>query len=186
VGLEKKKENYEKKELVLNEKIPKEIIEKEVKGKCLNCENNDLIYREVLYEIPNFGKYLLFSLECKKCGFVFKDYFPVEEKGNKEFKVILKDEKALNSLIVRGEDCYIYFDNIDLEIKPIEGESFLTTFEGLLERIEKAVRLMGNEEILKKFERLKKVQEPLVFLFKDKRGLSKIIEKKGNIEIIDF
>jgi C4-type Zn-finger protein len=176
----------EKNEKILNPKIPKKIIEKDVKGKCLNCSGENLIYREVLYDVPNFGKYLLFSFECKKCGFIFKDYFPIEEKGNKEFKVVLKDEKALNSLIVRGEDCYIYFDNIGLEIKPIEGESFLTTFEGLIDRIERAVKIMGDEKVIKKLEELKKVKEPLIFRFKDKRGLSKVIERKGDIEIIEF
>jgi C4-type Zn-finger protein len=87
------KESEEKKGLPNNPQIPKEIKEKEVKGKCLNCGNTDLIYREVVYDIPNFGKYFLFSLECKECGFVFKDYFPIEEKGSKEFLVLINSDK---------------------------------------------------------------------------------------------
>ncbi|MEO2154525.1 MAG: hypothetical protein ABGW69_01840 [Nanoarchaeota archaeon] len=165
------------------EEKKKEIIEKEIEGKCLNCGHNKLIYREVDYEIPNAGKYKLISFECKKCGFVFKDFYPIEQKEGKKIKLKIKDKKALNTLISRSSDAWIYLKNIDLVVKPIEGEPMLTTIEGLLQKMEKAVKLMNNKNINEKFEKLKNLEEEIEIEIEDKSGLSNVVEKKGNIEI---
>lgn len=159
------------------------IKETKINGKCVNCENNSLIYREIIYDIPNFGKYLLYSIQCEKCNFTIKESLPLEKKEKKHFKVILFNERALNSIFVRGEDCQIYFENLDLFIDPIRGDPYITTLEGLLHRIESVLKIMGDKKILEKFEDLKKFKEPLVFVFKDNSGISEVIEKKGNIKI---
>jgi zinc finger protein len=161
----------------------KKISEEVIKGKCLNCGHNELIKRETVYEVPNFGKYYLMSLECKKCGFTYKDYFSLEEGKPKKLKIILKDKEALNSLFVRGEDAKIYVKNLDLEVKPIEGEPLLTTFEGFLNKLDRIIKIMDNEKIKKKFEELKEVKEPIEIIIEDPKGISKVIEKKGQIEV---
>ena len=163
--------------------MKEKIKEKRIKGKCLNCENNNLIFRELVYEVPNFGKYQLMSIECEECGFIYRDYFSLESKEPKKIRIKLKDKESLNSLFARGEDAKIIIKNLDLEIKPIEGESLLTTFEGLLYKIESIIKIMDNEKIKKKFEDLKNLKEAIEIEIDDPKGVSKIIEKKGEIEV---
>ena len=165
------------------EEKKKKMIEKEIKGKCLNCGHDRLIYRETIYEVPNSGKYMLVSMECKKCGFVYKDFYPIEKKEGKRIEITVKDKKGLNTLISRSEDAWIKLDNLNLVVKPIEGEPLLTTIEGLLNKMEKAVNLMDNKEVKEKFQKIKDLKEPVKIIIEDLSGLSKVVEKKEGSEV---
>ena len=161
----------------------KKFVEKKIKGKCLNCGHNELIYRETIYEIPNSGKHMIVSMECPKCGFVYKDFYPIEKKESKEINIEVKDKEGLNTLISRSSDAWIKLENLNLVVKPIEGEPMLTTIEGLLNKMEKAVNIMGNEKVKKKFKEMLELKEPIKIKILDKSGLSNVVYKKGNVDV---
>lgn len=102
---------------------------------CASCGKETLEVREIYSEIPRFGRMVIVSMLCSRCGYRLNDSVSLESKGPKriEFKVLRPAD--LSARLIRSQTSYVTVPELGLELKPgPRSEAFITNVEGLLER----------------------------------------------------
>jgi len=102
---------------------------------CASCGRDTLEVREIYSEIPRFGRMVMVSMLCSRCGYRVNDSVSLEGKGPRriEFKVLGPSD--LSARLIRSQTSHITVPELGLELKPgPRSEAFITNVEGLLER----------------------------------------------------
>ncbi len=161
--------------------------------KCPYCKADLEIY-EKIHKIPYFGEILIFTVRCPKCGFRKTDIEILKEEGKTKYILEVKEEEDLNSLVIRSTTGRIEIPELGVEIEPgPAAEAFITTVEGILDRIERIVKVAmrwrleeGNleayekaKEILNKINLAKEGKFSFTLIIEDERGNSAIVSKKA-------
>lgn len=105
-------------------------------GKCPACGSEKLEVSAYVYEVPYFGKIMIEVWKCRDCGYKKSDVSTLEHEG--EVKIVFPVRRAedLNALVVKSSTASIEIPELGVEIFPgPAAQGYITTVEGLLERI---------------------------------------------------
>jgi zinc finger protein len=153
---------------------------------CANCGRETMEVKEIYSEIPRFGRMVIVSMLCPKCGYRLNDSISLESKGpNKiEFRVACPED--LSTRLIRSNSSHITIPEFGLELKPgPKSEAFITNVEGLLERflqvVEQLERISGDDEkgrIAASAQAIRKAMQgemPFTLIVEDEMGNSAVI-----------
>ncbi len=161
--------------------------------KCPYCKSDLEIY-EKIHEIPYFGKIVIFTVRCPNCGFKKSDIEILEEKEPLRYEFKVENLEDLNTLVIRSSTGKISIPELGIDIEPgPAAEGFITTVEGILDRIERIVRTAarwrleeGNieafrkaQDVLKKIYEAKEGKFKFTLIVEDERGNSAIVSDKA-------
>lgn len=114
---------------------------------CPQCDTRAYL-TEHLDEIPHFGKILISTLSCQKCGFKLNDVMAAETKAPAGYKAKIEKEKDLETKVVRSSSGTIRVPKLGISIEPgPSAEGYITNVEGVLERMEQVMKsAIGAED----------------------------------------
>jgi zinc finger protein len=155
----------------------------------VNCPycNSEL---KILFEeksVEFFGKILIFTFKCEKCGYKDSDVYTLDFKEPKAYYLKVKNEEDLFAKIVRSNYGIVEIKELKAKLLPISSKAFITNVEGFLNMLEdflvsqknftKGKKLEKIEKLIEKIERMKNLKEEFTLIVKDVTGISKIVGK---------
>jgi len=150
------------------------------------------------YEIPFFGKSLLFSAVCKHCGYKHSDVFSTEEREPIRLMFKAESEEDLLVRVVRSSQASIEIPELGIRIDPgIMSQGYISNVEGVLRRIEEvlegqlivekdALKRKKVEELLGKIEKMKDGKAEFTLIIEDPSGNSEIASEKTKREKLNL
>ena len=139
------------------------------------------------YDVPFFGEILIFTACCSSCGYHATDVTVLsEEEKRKRCELEVSLVEDLNVLVVRSSAGSIEIPELGVRIEPKRGEAFISTVEGVLERVEDVVKLLSRDrrgkeqadEVLKRIAAIKAGEANMTLIIDDPTGNSAIISDK--------
>ena len=141
------------------------------------------------YDVPFFGGIMIFTAVCSSCGYHATDVMVLseeEEKKRKRCELVVSSVEDLNALVVRSSAGSIEIPELGVSIEPKRGEAFISTVEGVLERVEDVVNLLSGDgtgkkradEVLKQIDQIKSGEASMTLIIDDPTGNSVIISDK--------
>ncbi len=161
--------------------------------KCPVCKKEMRIV-EIPYEIPYFGKVVLFSMVCS-CGYKFSDVILPEMSKPARYKIKV-NASTLSARVVKSSTAIIKIPELEIEVFPgPRSEGYISNVEGVLLRMENAVKTAllfsenekqkkKAEEILQALEKARKGKKELTLIIEDPSGNSVIIHELAEREEI--
>jgi len=109
-----------------------------------------------------------------------------EAKKRKRCELVVSSVEDLNALVVRSSAGSIEIPELGVSIEPKRGEAFISTVEGVLERVEDVVNLLSGDgtgkkradEVLKQIDQIKSGEASMTLIIDDPTGNSVIISDK--------
>ena len=140
------------------------------------------------YNIPYFGDIMLFTVSCPSCGYHSSDVMLLSgDKNRKRHEILVSTTEDLNITVVRSSYGRIEIPELGVSVEPRRGESFITTVEGVLTRVERVVKMLSREEegarkeraerILRRIEDIKAGKAKMRLIIDDPTGNSAIIPR---------
>ena len=132
---------------------------------CPICGKGDLEVVEVYHDIPFFGKVVLTSMTCSRCGYRRSDVASLEIKPPCRYELRVESPEDLNVRVVRSSTATITIPELGVEIKPGPiAEGFISNVEGVLRRVERVLEQLVRdaetpEEEAKAKEALERIKE---------------------------
>ncbi len=161
----------------------KEIIYKVV---CASCGEESLEVKEIYTKMPRFGKMLIISMLCSRCGYRVFDTVALEYVGPSKIEYSVKELKDLSARVIRSTASTILIPELGLELRPgPRSEAFITNVEGVLDRFLAIAEQLyrGSEGRIR--DRAKKVLDNIKLAMDGKIQFTIIIEdESGNSAII--
>ena len=153
---------------------------------CPVCHKKTLRLIDKEYNVPYFGKISLFTMICDNCGFSKSDVESLEKKEAVRYELLIENEKDLNTKVVKSSSAKIIVPRI-LSIEPgIASQGYITTIEGVLNRVLYGLRLRYDAEpnkklknMIKKIEKVKAGHESIKVIIEDPNGNSAILSEKA-------
>jgi len=153
---------------------------------CANCGRETMEVKEIYSEIPRFGKMVIVSMLCPKCGYRVSDSISLENKGPKRIEFAVKPPNDLSARLIRSHSSLIAIPELGLGLKPgPKSEAFITNIEGLLDRFLQVVEQLestsaGAEKkrialLLGKIRQAMKGELPFTLVIEDEMGNSAVI-----------
>ncbi len=138
------------------------------------------------YNIPYFGDIMLFTLSCPSCGYHSSDVLLLSSGRNKKrHELLVSSVEDLSSTVVRSSYARIEIPELGVNVEPRRGESFITTVEGVLIRVERVVKMLWRNEEGEKRERAERLLQRIAEIKAGKASMRLIIEDPtGNSAII--
>ncbi len=172
-------------------------VDPEVEGvviTCPICREKTLEIKELVYEAPYFGRLLIVSRVCKRCGYSSKASYTLEEKEPIRLKYRIDCVDDLKTKVARSEAARILIPELGASIEPgLAAEAEILTVEAILDRIrEKIVSLIEwsdeeeararAREILNRIEEVLEGKASATLIIEDPRGVSQIVPAVKNKE----
>jgi len=161
---------------------------------CPVCGKKELIVEDYLYEMPLVGKVLISVSKCKNCNYKHNDVRAVDSHGPQRISFKVNEPQDLGVLVVRSSSATIKIPDLGIEITPgPAAQGFITTIEGILDRILDALSVMKNDpemrerDIKEKEEEIlkaKKGQKRFTLIIEDPEGVSRIISERAEKEAL--
>jgi zinc finger protein len=150
---------------------------------CPVCKNKGVVVTETKYFMPNFGKTLLTSMVCEKCGFKRSDVTSLEANDPQTYKIKITKPEDLLIRIMRSSTATIKIPELGITISPSSrAEGFISNVEGVLDRIINKTNIISNqsknEKFFKKIKAAKRGSLPFTIIMIDPVGNSAIISDK--------
>ncbi|MCW3136079.1 MAG: ZPR1 zinc finger domain-containing protein [Canidatus Methanoxibalbensis ujae] len=153
--------------------------------RCSAC-NRTSVLNIAPYEVPYFGDILIFTEICGHCGFRSTDVMIVSERKSVRYEMRVSSVRDLNARVVRSSSGRIEIPELGVNIEPKKGEAFITTVEGVIERVRRIVEMLARSvegdarkrraaEILRKIEDIKEGKATMTLILEDPTGNSAII-----------
>lgn len=157
---------------------------------CASCGLESLEVKEVYVDVPKFGKTVIISMLCAKCGYRVNDVIPLEYKGPKRVEYKVKCLKDLSAKVIRSKNSKITIPELGLELSPgPRAEAFITNVEGLLDRFlciaeylcdtSSGVVKKRAKEVVEKLKRAMNAEIEFTIIMEDELGNSAIIPPEG-------
>ncbi len=159
---------------------------------CPVCGARALKLREYLYEVPFFGRILISTGKCAKCGYTYRDVRLAETTKPKKIVVRVRGEKELRYLLVKSAYAYLAIPEKGYEMIPGPASTgFISTVEGVLHRFLEALNVAckgredkGCEENRKWLEEAIDGKKSFTLIICDYEGASRVIGE--NVEETDL
>lgn len=153
---------------------------------CASCGFESLEVREVYADIPRFGRAVIISMLCKKCGYRVNDIIPLEYKGPSKIEYKVKCLKDLSARVIRAKGSKITIPELGLELTPgPRAEAFITNVEGILNRFLEIAEFLYNtsngitkdkaRDAIEKIKQAMNVEFEFTVIMEDELGNSAII-----------
>ena len=150
------------------------------------CESD---LRITPYEVPYFGEILIFTAFCERCKYRSTDVLVLSERKKKRYEFKVRRCEDLNVRVVRSSFGRIEIPELGVSVEPRRGEAFISTVEGVLERVRRVVEMLAAseeehakkkraKEILRKIEEIKDGKECMTLIIEDPTGNSAIINER--------
>jgi len=138
------------------------------------------------YDIPSFGEAMIFTAVCASCGYRATDVMVLSEKKKTRCEMAISSVEDVNAIVVRSSSGTIEIPELGVNVEPKRGEAFITTVEGVLQRVEDVVKMLGKEEtskqradaVLKQIAEIKLGKARMTLIIDDPTGNSAIIPDK--------
>jgi len=154
---------------------------------CPQCGSWLTIFTQTI-DIPYFGAVLQSSFTCT-CGYRFIDIFPFEEHPPSRYTLTIT-QGELQSRVVKSSTCIIEVPELGVRVDPgPRSEGIVTNVEGILRRIEDAVKIgihwgdtsqkKEGKQILKKIHKILDGSDSATLIVEDSRGFSCIISRNA-------
>ena len=157
-----------------------------MKERCPICgEESDLQF--LPYNIPHFGDAIMFVAVCPSCGYRSTDVRILSENKAKQrrYELVVSSVQDLNVRVIRSSFGRIEIPELGVTVDPKEGDSFISTVEGVLKRVERVVKMLNRdavgdkkkraEQTLVKIEEIKAGKASMTLILEDPTGNSAII-----------
>lgn len=159
---------------------------------CPNCKGKAVLL-ELVKNVPNFGETLMTTITCNECSYRYSDVMALEFKKPCKFILNVKEEKDVNIWVIKSSSSTVEIPELEISIEPTHSSmGYLSTVEGVLERMQSALRIAVNssegnekENAVKKLELLndfKDGKKPFTLIIKDPFGNSAIAGSKAKKE----
>lgn len=154
---------------------------------CPVCKEDSFTTRMEKLEIAYFDEILQLTYSCDGCGFRRSDLHITQEKEPKRYRLDVENLEDLSARVVRSATGHFEVPELDIRAEPGQAaDSFVTNAEGVLDRcinaIETALRGVEDdekkrraEELLRKADRLREVEETWTVIVEDPLGNSAIL-----------
>ncbi|MBS7655272.1 ZPR1 zinc finger domain-containing protein [Candidatus Bathyarchaeota archaeon] len=173
----------------MSERQPREVLFRS--QKCPICKENALNLTQNEVEVEFYGPAILLTALCENCKFTYRDVLLLTSSEPSVMKIKVKNEE-LNAKVIKSSTATILIPELKVKVTPgPASEGYITTIEGVLNRIEEAASLMLSslkglkKENCKKFlealQKAKSGEKEFTFIIKDPYGKSVIIPKKENV-----
>lgn len=160
---------------------------------CASCGRETLEVWEVYSEIPRFGRMVIVSMLCPRCGYRANDSISLENKGPQRIEYRVAGPADLSSRVIRSQSGHVIIPELGLELMPgPKSEAFITNVEGLLVRFLEIARQLetspdgsGAERARASAEAIERAIEgeaPFTLVIEDELGNSAVIpsgQEKG-------
>ncbi len=162
----------------------------EIEGQqCPICGKNTLVLTQIERDIPFFGKVLLMSMSCKNCFYHAADVEILDRKEPARYEFNIETPEDLKVLVVRSSTGKLSIPRI-CSIEPgTTSNGFITTVEGVLNRLKKSIEQLLNDvegekekkarQLLKKLNRILSGWDKAKLILEDPNGNSAIISDKA-------
>jgi zinc finger protein len=156
-----------------------------VKETCPLCGTESEVH-VVPYDIPFFGEVMIFTAVCTSCGYRATDVLMLSEEKQTRCEMVISSVEDVNAIVVRSSSGTIEIPELGVSVEPKRGEAFITTIEGVLQRVENVVKMLGKEgaskkradAVLKQIAEIKLGKARMTLIIEDPTGNSAIIPNK--------
>ena len=140
----------------------------------------------VPYAIPLFGEVMIFTVMCASCGYRATDVLMLAEEKKTRCEMEISSVEDVNAIVIRSSSATIEIPELGVNVEPKRGEAFITTVEGVLQRVENVVKMLGKEAaskpradaVLKQIAEIKLGKARMTLIIEDPTGNSAIIPNK--------
>jgi len=163
----------------------------DVKEKCPVCGTESEL-QFLPYEIPHFGEAMIFTVVCPSCGYRSTDVMILSGEKRRRYEMEVSSAQDLNVQVIRSSFGSIEIPELGVSVEPGRGESFISTVEGVLKRVEEVLKMLSRdvvggkkkraEYILKQIEQIKAGEMCMTLIIDDPTGNSALISDKAKIK----
>lgn len=153
------------------------------KVKCPSCGEYELTISMYAVETRFFGKVVIESGKCSKCGFLYRDVYLAEYGEPKKFEVKVLPGKAGDYLLIKSSSATVIIPELGIEITPgPAAQGYITTARGILENVYELLNRLCqevDEECSKKLDEVSKAIEGEVgftLIVEDPLGRSSVVK----------
>lgn len=101
---------------------------------------------DVFYDVPLFGRAVLSSMSCCRCGYRRSDVFSLEERPPCRCELRVEGPEDLSIRVVRSSTATISIPELGIEIVPgVAAEGFVSNVEGVLRRVEAVLEQLSRD-----------------------------------------
>ena len=112
------------------------MVDSGIQAKCPTCGAQSLSLTSTTHEIPYFGEVLTTVLQCTSCGFRHTDFLPLSQRDPARYTLEIASPEDLRSRVVRSNSGTYRIPEVGFTASPTpQSESFVTSVEGLIERV---------------------------------------------------
>jgi len=159
--------------------------------KCPICKKNSATIIEETYNIPNFGRCFLMSMNCSNCNFHKADIESEETKPPCRYTFTIKNKSDLNVKVVKSSKATIKIPKLRLSITPDPSSTgYFTNIKGILSRFKKIIEEQRDsaedqdikkktKNLLKKLWKVECNDLELKIIIEDPSGNSTILSDKA-------
>ncbi len=162
---------------------------------CPVCGKKAVVIRDVILNIPYFGKTRETTLQCRECGYRHTDFMIEELREPMRFELLIEGTEDLNIRVVRSASGTISVPELGMKVEPgVASEGFISNIEGVLMRfrdaVEQAIHFSEGTaeekasaerggEILQSIDRVREGKEKVTVVIEDPFGNSAILSPKA-------
>jgi zinc finger protein len=106
------------------------------KVRCPSCGDYELTVSMYVVETRFFGKVVIESGKCARCGFLYRDVYLAEYGEPRKFEVKVLSGSAGDYLLVKSSSATVIIPELGIEIAPgPAAQGYITTARGILENV---------------------------------------------------
>ena len=142
----------------------------------------------VPYKIPFFGEIMITTAVCSSCGYHTTDVMVLTEKKRTRCEMVISSTEDLNAIVIRSPFGTIEIPELFVSVEPKRGDAFISTVEGVLNRVEGVVKMLARdvegtakkraETVLEHIDRIKAGKASMTLIIDDPTGNSAVIPNK--------
>jgi len=163
---------------------------------CPACGASDAKLEFFQMQIPYFGEVMESVLLCGRCGYRNADVVVLEEREPARYTLRIESAEDMYARVIRSSRASIEVPELGVEVTPgSEAEGFVSNVEGVLLRIEEAVRIAGRwaesgkareraRELLRQINEIRAGKRRATLIITDPTGNSAILSEKAKKEVL--
>ena len=139
----------------------------------------------VPYKIPIFGEIMITTAVCSSCGYHTTDVMVLTEGKKRRYETVISSADDLNAIVIRSPFGTITIPELYVTVEPKRGDAFISSVEGVLNRVEGVVKMLAREvegtgkeraeTVLDQIDRIKAGKASMTLIIDDPTGNSAII-----------
>lgn len=153
------------------------------KVKCPSCGEYELVISMYIVETKFFGKIVIESGKCAKCGFLHRDVYLAEYGEPKKIEIKVLPGRAGDYLLIKSSSASVIIPELGIEITPgPAAQGYITTARGILENVHELLTGLCQERDEKCNRKLNEVSKAIegeigfTLIVEDPLGRSSVVK----------